>query len=499
MTIRRERCCLTEMAGTLSPSSLQHVFRVMNRDFNDAVKRGLIGFNPFSKSDKPRAPKRTHKVWIAEKAQTFLKYVERHRWFALSPWQYLPGYDVPNHPGFQRPHNRMPARWFQTGVSQKNDHVMVWVEKRCPRPSGRDMFFFGNSQNLRMTSMFRVLCVTSLLFIFGCTGQDTSALVDPSRGMSSDSGFAESRRLRPHHFADPSGGMSPDSGGDVAHASHQRTPVPLNRGAEVAAGFSDERHPLLNERATLTLTADWTPCRSGHTLQEGIHDPELFQRFRRLDVADEQRTYRVSNFFRLLPEKVEGVGHLWALDEAATLNLLHQFHAHPSLQLRAVARRGGPNGAFGILRAVSAEHLDIVFRIHAEFNVTPYSWFTPAYFSGRMLVNRETGMIDWFYLGLPADRPLNATLTVHTPQFVFFDIVRVDRMQLAAGDARLCRKIGWTDELPLEDAQDTLRSMFYKFVDIDWVPVKEALETARSKHKPILAVVLWGSLNDQSC
>ena len=66
-----------------SPSSQQKIFATLNKSLNDAVKRDLIGFNPCSKSDKPRVPKGKHTVWTAEQAQSFLKHVEGHRWFAL--------------------------------------------------------------------------------------------------------------------------------------------------------------------------------------------------------------------------------------------------------------------------------------------------------------------------------------------------------------------------------------------------------------------------------
>jgi integrase len=66
-----------------SPSSQQKIFAVLHKSFNDAVKRDLIGFNPCSKSDKPRLTKAKRTVWTAEQSQAFLKHVEGHRWFAL--------------------------------------------------------------------------------------------------------------------------------------------------------------------------------------------------------------------------------------------------------------------------------------------------------------------------------------------------------------------------------------------------------------------------------
>jgi len=67
----------------LSPSSQAKIFAVLSKSFNDALKRDLIGFNPCSKSDKPKVPKHKPTVWTAEESQSFLRYVEGHRWFAL--------------------------------------------------------------------------------------------------------------------------------------------------------------------------------------------------------------------------------------------------------------------------------------------------------------------------------------------------------------------------------------------------------------------------------
>lgn len=66
-----------------SASSQQKIFAVLNKSLNDAVKRDLIGFNPCSKSDKPRLGKTKRTVWTAEQCQAFLKHVSGHRWFAL--------------------------------------------------------------------------------------------------------------------------------------------------------------------------------------------------------------------------------------------------------------------------------------------------------------------------------------------------------------------------------------------------------------------------------
>ena len=66
-----------------SAASQQKIFAVLHKSLNDAVKRDLIGFNPCSKSDKPRLSKPKRTVWTAEQSQAFLKHVSGRRWFAL--------------------------------------------------------------------------------------------------------------------------------------------------------------------------------------------------------------------------------------------------------------------------------------------------------------------------------------------------------------------------------------------------------------------------------
>ena len=67
----------------LSPRSQQHIFSVLSKTLNDAVKRDLIGFNPCAKSDKPRLRKSKHTIWTADQSQAFLKHVVGHRFLAL--------------------------------------------------------------------------------------------------------------------------------------------------------------------------------------------------------------------------------------------------------------------------------------------------------------------------------------------------------------------------------------------------------------------------------
>jgi hypothetical protein len=178
----------------------------------------------------------------------------------------------------------------------------------------------------------------------------------------------------------------------------------------------------------------------------------------------------------------------------------------------ASGRRAGPDGAFAILRAISPSYLDILFRIHAEFYLTPDhadsgwrvdAWYTPAYFLGRVLVNKQTGTVDYFRLGLATDKSLNVHLTVDASPMGFkkqsHDIVRVDRMELTGGSSGLLEKISWQSALNPAQAEGRLAKVFYKFLEIHWVPFDQVLAQAASRKRPIFAIVSWGATDDQSC
>jgi hypothetical protein len=303
-----------------------------------------------------------------------------------------------------------------------------------------------------------------------------------------------------------------DSKTDAPSAS-PRTPVPvaLNRGPEVLDGFRGDVHPLLHGRTELEVTAHWTKVGEGRDKLQTHVSPEVYAWFTQLQPARPQRTYTALDFSAFLPPTVGDVGQLWSLDLDKPAEILKQFHPHPLMHLVASGRRAGPDGAFAILRAVSPNYLDIVFRVHAEFYLTPSegrykdvdAWYSPAYFSGRVLVNKTTGTVDHFRLALPTDKMLNVHLTVDGSRIGFIpqphDVVRVERMELIGGDAELVNHISWQKALSPSEADARLAKVFYKSLDIDWTPFDRVLTQARSLNRPIFAVVSWGAIDDQSC
>jgi hypothetical protein len=298
-----------------------------------------------------------------------------------------------------------------------------------------------------------------------------------------------------------------------AAGTPQPIPVALNRGPEVHEGFRGDVHPLLFGRTRLEVTARWSPVGKGRDQMHRDLNPMIYAWFTELRPARPRQTYTERDLSAFLPQAIGDVGQVWALDPDKVVGILKQFHPRPSLHLVASGRRAGPDGAFAILRAVSPSYLDIVFRVHAEFYLTPddwpadrpliRAWYTPAYFAGRLLINRQKGTVEHFRLGLATDKALNVHLTVairgigDTRQA--HDSVRVEHMDLTGGDGRLAEGIPWNKALSLAEADSRLAKVFYKFLDIDWVPFDQVAAKARSLGRPVFAVVSWGSFDDQSC
>ena len=306
-------------------------------------------------------------------------------------------------------------------------------------------------------------------------------------------------------------GRPPEPEAPAGPRVHVATPVVANRTADVPDGFRGDVHPMLHGRAPLEVTAHWTGLEPGQVkLQD--HPAEVRAWFTALRPAVPRMAYTARDFSAFLPAGKADVGQVWALDADKVRTFLAQFHPHPLMHLVATGRRAGPDGAFAVLRAVSPSHVEIVFRLHAEFYVTPdaagdlrsvYAWFTPAYFHGRLVLDKTRGTVEYFRLAVPTEKALNAFLTVNPSLLdvpvLGHDIVRVDRMELTGGDARLADGRIWTESLPPAEAARKLAKVFYKFEEIDWVPVEQAAAKARGQNRPIFAIVSWGATDDQSC
>ncbi len=289
-----------------------------------------------------------------------------------------------------------------------------------------------------------------------------------------------------------------------ASSEQQPTPVPINSEEPVIDGYRGGVHPLLRGQTKLPLTAHWSPV--GQDPKYGIEKrvaPATFRLLSELRPAVPEKVYTERDFSAfLMPESSQTVGQVWELDGDKIIEMLSQFDPRVSMQVESWGRRAGPNGAFGLLRAVSPTHLDIVFRIHAEFGLSKTAWVTPACFWGRMIIDKAQGTVASFQLSVPHEHYLNVHVTVKEDFGKGEDvreIVNVERMELASANVQLAETLKWTQSIEMTAAQNRLKKVFYIFENIDWVPWQDAPRIAETQKKPILAIVLWGALDDQSC
>ncbi|KAH3846067.1 hypothetical protein DPMN_088361, partial [Dreissena polymorpha] len=199
--------------------------------------------------------------------------------------------------------------------------------------------------------------------------------------------------------------------------------------------------PISADDEVITLQARFQPIvRESMTRskQEGIQSDEtaLPGLMNWTRPFKEWQTFAVQNFLNFFPRENLNVGAVYHLvkdertflekldgdlssnryyppdvkDEHVILHrLLQMFHPRPFIMSRFK-----PRGSMAVLRAKSATHLDILFRMHAEFqlNELPHYplWFTPAQFTGRIIVTRDLRHIEHFNVVVPTSKKLNVDM-----------------------------------------------------------------------------------------
>ena len=260
----------------------------------------------------------------------------------------------------------------------------------------------------------------------------------------------------------------------------------------------------LNNSASLEVHAHWDPIADA-TYNLHKDSPENIALFD-LSPNEPVREYKGDAFNAFLPASTVAVGDVWELDLDSVIPFLSQFHLGATEKLRH-----GQKGAFACLRALSPDYADITFRIHAEFTLATRpnpDWkpgsdrrrqvdlarFIPSQYAGRLLINLKTGVICDFSLALP---PRNSNVDIN--DFEYADMVFVPRMELLATPTQTSDDIKWKDVITPEAARRRLELKFYKFAEIDWLPLEDAVKKAEATQRPIHAVLTWGPLVDESC
>ena len=207
--------------------------------------------------------------------------------------------------------------------------------------------------------------------------------------------------------------------------------------------------------------------------------------------AQPLKHYSTTDFQVFLPPSTANVGDVWDLDPDQILPFFRQFHPGATMNLRH-----GQNGAKACLRAISPEYADIVFRIHARFilDTSIGAYLRPAQFTGHLVINHKRGTIYQWTLSLP-----NRNSNVDMGAFRGFDIGFVPRMELCSLSETQPESIAWETAITAEEAEKKFESALYKFTEIEWTPIEDAVERAKTLNRPIHAVLLFGVLDDESC
>ena len=61
------------------------------------------------------------------------------------------------------------------------------------------------------------------------------------------------------------------------------------------------------------------------------------------------------------------------------------------------------------------------------------------------------------------------------------------------------KSIAWEAAITAEEAGKKFESALYKFTEIEWTSIEDAVELAKASNRPIHAVLLFGVLDDESC
>ena len=221
-----------------------------------------------------------------------------------------------------------------------------------------------------------------------------------------------------------------------------------------------------------------------------------------LRVAEPEKHYPDSIFRDFLPKEAVSVGVPWKIEHAGALELLKQLHPSPSLGMRAELQpyKTESQGLWACLRAYDTEFADVVFRIHAQFDLKD-GWFTPAQFTGRLVIDRVKRSVAFFQMYVPkstinfgAKWKIDPDEEGHITDSGF-----CPQMELRAGIENVERNTEFIESITQEEVEHKLSLCFYKSQHINWVSLEEALEMAPAQGKPIHAISIDGPLLDESC
>uniref|UniRef100_A0A665UYB6 Selenoprotein N n=1 Tax=Echeneis naucrates TaxID=173247 RepID=A0A665UYB6_ECHNA len=198
-------------------------------------------------------------------------------------------------------------------------------------------------------------------------------------------------------------------------------------------------------------------------------------------------------------------------------SLLSMFHPRPFIKSRFA-----PQGTAACIRASNDFYYDIVFRIHAEFQLNdmpdfPF-WFTPGQFTGNIILSKDASHVRHFHLYVPNDRSLNVDMEwlygASESSNMEVDIGYLPQLELQSTgpstpsiitdeegniiDSRdksiepiqfVFEDIHWTSEISQQEATRHLEVTFYPFKKVSYLPFSEAFERAKAEKKLVHSIL----------
>ena len=261
---------------------------------------------------------------------------------------------------------------------------------------------------------------------------------------------------------------------------------------------------VLREGFSMSVGAIWEDfADSTYKLYETYPELQGFQ------PAQAELTHGRETFQALLPEGPVGRIDSWQIPAEAFIPFLRQFHRGVRVTLHHGV--GAAPGAYGTLGDVSSEVVEVICRVHAEFLLVAgedgerSSWLTPAQFTGRMVFDRRERTLRSFHLFLP---PRNSNVDVNVPYRPaegkalgrgIADIGYIPRMELRGGEVQSVEHMTRRQRDLFEHGKSRLAEKFYPFAELGWLSLNQALAKSRETDKPMHVIILFGSLDDESC
>ena len=214
-----------------------------------------------------------------------------------------------------------------------------------------------------------------------------------------------------------------------------------------------------------------------------------------LQVAEPEKKYPASVFQDFLPSESVSVGECWQVQEEGALTLLRQLSPQPQMKLHI--NSGNTHALWGCLRAYNNEFAEILFRIHGQF-VMERGWLTPSQFAGHLVIDRLQEKVVSFKMYVPEATVLNFDIGwTQEDGNTYADMGLCPQMELSAGTQP--QNAEFVASITQEEAERALALQFYKFQQINWVSLEEALKIAPVEQKPVHAISVDGPLADESC